>query len=51
MKNEFKILDKNNIDQIRKKLGLSPKKYLYTIIKNELIIYKNNALLSSKVLI
>ena len=50
MKDELKILDKNNINQIRKKLGLSPKKYLYTRIKNELRIYKSNVILSSKIL-
>ncbi len=50
MNNELKILNINNIDEIRIKLGLSPKKYLYTIVKNELKIYKNNALLKTKVL-
>lgn len=50
MNNELKILNKNNIDEIRIKLGLSPKKYLYTIVKNELKIYKNKAILNAKIL-
>ncbi len=50
MNNEFKILSKNDINEIRNKLGLAPKKYLYTIIKNELIIHKNQNILSKKIL-
>lgn len=50
MNKELEILNKNNIDEIRIKLGLSPKKYLYSMVKNELKIYKNNALLNTKVL-